>query len=263
MPTLTLAMIVQNEGKHLDACLQSVADLVNEIIIVDSGSTDNTAEIATKYGARFYTHTDWQGFGKQRQIAQQYATSDYILWLDADERLTSELRAEIKQILRQNVGNVAYQINRLNYAFGQPMYHCWYPDYVLRLYPRALGQYGADRVHESVVLQANVLVQRLSGHLLHYTYDNLGQYLEKSVKYSEAWARQHRHKRVNLWVGCLKAIWAFMRFYVIKRGFLDGRAGFIVAVVSANYTFNKYASVWVQQQYAQAAEHKSMDKVDS
>lgn len=247
MPTLTLAMIVKNEAKHLAACLDSVADLVNEIIIVDSGSTDDTPTIAAQYGAKFYSHTDWQGFGKQRQIAQQYATGDYILWLDADERLTPELRQEIARVLRQDVGNIAYQINRLSYAFGEPMRYCWYPDYVLRLYPRHLGQYGDAAVHESVALAHDVVVQKLSGDLLHYTYDDFGQYLNKMLSYSELWAQQHQHKRVNLFAGCLKAIWAFIRFYIVKRGFLDGKVGLIIAVVSASYTFNKYASVWVKQ----------------
>ncbi len=247
MPTLSLAMIVKNEAKHLDGCLASVADLVDEIVVVDSGSTDHTAEIAQSYGAKWYSHTDWQGFGKQRQIAQRYVTGDYVLWLDADERLTPELCDEIRRVLQQDVGNIAYRINRLSYAFGEPMRHCWYPDYVLRLYPRDLGQYNDAAVHESVVLADDVLVQTLSGDLLHDTYQSFGQYLRKSNDYSEAWAQSHLDKRVSLFSGCLHAFWSFMRSYVIKRGFLDGKVGLIIAVMSAQYTFNKYVSVWVAQ----------------
>ena len=102
MPTISVAMIVKNEAADLAQCLDTVKDWVNEIIIVDSGSTDNTQEIAEQYGAKFYSHPDWPGFGKQRQRAQQYVTSDYVLWLDADERVTPKLRESIRQAVQQD-----------------------------------------------------------------------------------------------------------------------------------------------------------------
>ena len=114
MPTISVAMIVKNEAADLAQCLNTVKDWVDEIIIVDSGSTDNTQEIAEQYGAKFYSHPDWPGFGKQRQRAQQYVTSDYVLWLDAGERVTPELRESIQQAVQQGTPNTVYDIPRLS-----------------------------------------------------------------------------------------------------------------------------------------------------
>lgn len=112
MPTISVAMIVKNEAADLAQCLDTVKDWVDEIIIVDSGSTDNTQEIAEQYDAKFYSHPDWPGFGKQRQHAQQYVTSDYVLWLDADERVTPKLRESIQQAVQQDAQNTVYDIPR-------------------------------------------------------------------------------------------------------------------------------------------------------
>lgn len=248
MPTLSVLMIVKNEEKYLANCLDSVADLANEIIIVDSGSTDNTAKIAQSYGAKFYSHTDWQGFGKQRQIAQQYATCDYVLWLDADERLSPELHHAIQQALQQESNQTFYQINRLSYAFGRAIRHSgWYPDYIVRLYPHELGQYNDAKVHETVVVPSHAPMETLSGELWHDTYHQLNQYLNKSIQYSTLWAEQNQHKTSSLASATFHALWGFIRMYIIKRGFLDGKQGFLLAVLSAQSIFNKYAQLWVQQ----------------
>ena len=114
MPTISVAMIVKNEAHHLTSCLDTVKDWVDEIIILDSGSTDDTQRIAEQYGAKFYQNIDWPGFGKQRQLAQQHVTSDYVLWLDADERVTPELRQSIQNAIAQDAPNTAYKIPRLS-----------------------------------------------------------------------------------------------------------------------------------------------------
>lgn len=123
MPTISVAMIVKNESQDLAQCLETVKGWVDEIIILDSGSSDNTKEIALQYGAKFYENTDWQGFGKQRQLAQQYVTSDYVLWLDADERVTPELKQSIQQAVSSNEPNTVYQIPRLSEVFGRQIRH--------------------------------------------------------------------------------------------------------------------------------------------
>lgn len=251
MPTLSVVMIVKNESKHLADCLRSVGDLANEIIVLDSGSTDETVAIAQAAGAQVYSHTDWQGFGKQRQIAQQYATGDYVLWLDADERITPELRQSILGVLAAPLQNKAYQINRFNHVFGFPLKHIWSPDYVLRLYPRLQGRYSDAMVHESVQLAEGVAVATLAGDLLHDTYADLGQYLQKSIYYSELWAEQNRHKRVHFFSGSLHGFWCFVRLYLIKRGFLDGKVGLLLAILSAGSIFNKYMSLWLWQKNEQ------------
>ncbi|KAA6208103.1 glycosyltransferase family 2 protein [Avibacterium paragallinarum] len=249
MPTLSVAMIVKNESQYLAQCLDSVKDWVDEIVILDSGSTDNTKEIALQYGAKFYQHTDWQGFGKQRQLAQQYVTSDYVLWLDADERVTDELRENIQQAVANNLPNVVYDIPRISEVFGRLIRHSgWYPDYVVRLYSTQYAGYNDALVHEKVVYPANTKVEKLSGNLLHYPYKNLHHYLVKSANYAQAWAeqRQRQGKKASLLQGVTHAIGCFVKMYLVKAGFLDGKQGFLLAVLSAHSTFVKYADLWIR-----------------
>lgn len=159
--TLAVALIVKNEAQNLAACLDSVAGWVDEIVILDSGSTDATEQIARRYTQAFYTSSDWPGFGPQRQRAQTHVTADWILWLDADERVTPELRASIQAVLQNPPDNTIYQVARLSWAFGQFIRHCgWYPGHVERLHPRGLTQYDNALVHESLVLPPAPGLQR-------------------------------------------------------------------------------------------------------
>jgi len=164
-----------------------IKDWVDEIIIVDSGSTDNTQEIAEQYGAKFYSHPDWPGFGKQRQRAQQYVTSDYVLWLDADERVTPKLRESIQQAVQQDAPNTVYDIPRVSEVFGREIRHSgWYPDYVVRLYRTNYAGYNDSLVHEKVVYPDYTKVQKLTGDLEHFTYKSIHHYLVKSADYAKA-----------------------------------------------------------------------------
>ena len=251
MPTLSVAMIVKNEAHHLAQCLDTVTAWVDEIVILDSGSTDATQQIAEQYGAKFYQNTDWPGFGKQRQLAQQYVTSDYVLWLDADERVTPELRQSIQAAIAQDAPNTAYKIPRLSEIFGHKIRHSgWYPDYVIRLYRKDFAHYGDQLVHEKVELPANANIQKLQGDLLHYTYQNIHHYLVKSASYAKAWAdqREKASKKATLWQGISHAVGCFVKMYVIRLGFLDGKAGLLLAILSAHSTFVKYADLWVRTQ---------------
>lgn len=251
MPTLSVAMIVKNEAHHLTQCLDTVKAWVDEIVILDSGSTDATQQVAEQYGAKFYQNTDWPGFGKQRQLAQQYVTSDYVLWLDADERVTPELRQSIQAAIAQDAPNTAYKIPRLSEIFGHKIRHSgWYPDYVIRLYRKDFARYGDQLVHEKVELPANANIQKLQGDLLHYTYQNIHHYLVKSASYAKAWAdqREKAGKKATLWQGISHAVGCFVKMYVIRLGFLDGKAGLLLAILSAHSTFVKYADLWVRTQ---------------
>ena len=251
MPTLSVAMIVKNEAHHLAQCLDTVTAWVDEIVILDSGSTDATQQIAEQYGAKFYQNTDWPGFGKQRQLAQQYVTSDYVLWLDADERVTPELRQSIQAAIAQDTPNTAYKIPRLSEIFGHKIRHSgWYPDYVIRLYRKDFAHYGDQLVHEKVELPVNANIQKLQGDLLHYTYQNIHHYLVKSAGYAKAWAdqREKAGKKATLWQGISHAVGCFVKMYVIRLGFLDGKAGLLLAILSAHSTFVKYADLWVRTQ---------------
>ncbi|MDH2925371.1 (heptosyl)LPS beta-1,4-glucosyltransferase [Nicoletella semolina] len=247
MPTLSVAMIVKNEAQDLAACLDTVADWVDEIIILDSGSTDETKQIALSYGVKFFENTDWQGFGKQRQFAQQYVTSDYVLWLDADERVTPELKDAIQQAVRRDEKNAVYQLPRLSEVFGRQIRHSgWYPDYVTRLYRTDFAQYGDELVHEKVHYPKHANVVKLKGDLLHYTYKDLHHYLVKSASYAKAWAiqRANKGKKGSLLQGITHAIACFVKMYFLKAGFLDGKQGLLLAILSSHSTFIKYADLW-------------------
>lgn len=249
--SLAAVLIVHNEEANLAACLASVQGWVDEIVILDSGSTDSTAEIAAQFGARVYQSTDWPGFGIQRQRAQQHVTADWCLWLDADERLTPELKASIQAVIACPTRHTVYSLPRLNWLFGRHIRHCgWYPDRVLRLYPTALTRYNDALVHEKVEMSTDMQVQPLNGDLLHFPYRDLEHYLSKSARYAKAWAdgRAARGKRTSLLAGAGHALGCFLRMYLLKAGFLDGRAGLLISLLSAHSTFVKYADLWLRQQ---------------
>ncbi|MBE8578953.1 glycosyltransferase family 2 protein [Vibrio sp. OPT18] len=248
-PTLAVALIVKNEAKNLDACLKTVADWVDEIVILDSGSTDETEQVARQYTEKLYINKDWPGFGPQRQLAQEYVESDFILWLDADERITDELKVSIQQAVAKNEPNTLYNICRLSWVFGRYIRHCgWYPDRVVRLYPTQLTQYDDSLVHEKVEISSDMSVKELSGDAIHYTYNDLHHYLVKSAGYAQAWAeqREKRGKKSSILEGILHAIACFLKMYVFKAGFLDGKQGFLLSVLSAHSTLVKYADLWIR-----------------
>lgn len=247
MSTLSVAMIVKNEAQDLAACLDTVKGWVDEIVILDSGSTDETAQIAEQYDAKFYVNADWQGFGKQRQLAQQYVTSDYVLWLDADERVTPELKHSILQAVKNDEQNTVYKIGRLSEVFGRQIRHSgWYPDYVVRLYRTTFAKYGDELVHEKVHFPKEANVKKLTGDLLHFTYKDIHHYLVKSASYAQAWSIQKAKsgKKASLFDGVTHALGCFVKMYLLKAGFLDGKQGFLLAILSAHSTFVKYADLW-------------------
>jgi len=246
--TVGVLMIVKNEEAHLAACLDTVKDWVDEIVIVDSGSTDKTAEIAAEYTDQFYLHADWQGFGKQRQLAQSYMSSTWILPLDADERVTPELKNSILRAVKLNDQNSCYKINRLSKAFGKFIkYSGWSPDWVVRLYARDKMGYNDALVHEQVIVLQQVSLLKLDGNLLHFTFDNLSQYIRKTSLYISSWASQREgKKKSSLFKAVSHAFFRFIKMYFIKKGFLDGRHGLLLAILSANVVFTRYADLWLR-----------------
>ncbi|EOX3437807.1 glycosyltransferase family 2 protein [Vibrio cholerae] len=248
MPTLAVALIVKNEAKHLQACLETVAGWVDEIVILDSGSSDETEAIARRFTDKFFVNTDWQGFGPQRRLAQSYVESDYILWLDADERVTPELKSSILQAVQNDKPNTVYQIDRLTTAFGKQIrYSGWSPDWVTRLYRTQDTQYNTALVHESVEIPSHLTLQSLSGYLQHYTFEYLPQYTAKTQHYMKAWVDQREGKKSSSLTGAvLHGFFRFFKMYIVKRGFLDGRHGLLLAILSANTTFTRYADLWLR-----------------
>ncbi|UVV72903.1 glycosyltransferase family 2 protein [Pantoea agglomerans] len=241
---LSVVMIAKNEAELLPDCLASVS-WADEIIVLDSGSHDSSVDIATQAGAKVYLNDDWQGYGIQRQRAQHYATGDMILMIDADERVTPELRAAIEQVLVAPPSRTVYSLGRSNLFLGRFMRHSgWYPDRVMRLYPRTF-RYNDNLVHESLQSDGAKVVA-LPGDLQHLTCRDLIAFQRKQLAYAEAWAteRHRRGKRCSLFSLFSHTLGAFMKTLLLRAGFLDGKQGWILAVVNAQYTFNKYSALW-------------------
>ncbi|MBI1422068.1 MAG: glycosyltransferase [Gammaproteobacteria bacterium] len=250
MPRLSVVLIVKNEEQVLASCLEKLL-WADEIIVLDSGSTDKTLDIAKQFTSHVYVDTDWQGFGVQRQRAQSRATGEWILMVDADEHVTDELRQEIQQVVREDDQDKVYEIPRLAWCFGGYIRHSgWYPGYTLRLYPNKVARYGDQRVHEKLEYPKSVRVERLAGDLIHYTYWDLNQYLTKSTRYASEWAEQHylAGKKASLLNGVSHGVYCFLRMYILRAGFLDGKRGFLLALLSTFSTFAKYADLWVRWQ---------------
>lgn len=243
---LSAVLIVKDEADKLADCLASL-QFVDEIIVLDSGSRDNTLEIARQYGARVEVNDDWQGFGVQRQRAQALATGDWVLMIDADERVTPQLRASIEAAIQSEPA--IYLVNRLSWCFGRFMRHtAMYPDWIPRLYPRQQAGFDNTRVHERLKNPKNLPEHRLKGDLLHFVYDSVRHLIGKSALYAEQWAiaRAEAGHRGSLLSAVGHGLSCFIRMYILRRGFLDGGQGFLVAVVMSHATFVKYADLWVR-----------------
>ena len=248
-PLLSVAIITLNAADRLGPCLDSLHGLADEILVYDGGSTDSTCEIAESRGARVIVDRDWHGFGIQRRRAQAEARGEWILMIDSDERLTPGLGGEIRAAVEANDPAVAYALPRLSWVFGRYIRHGgWWPDYVLRLYHRERAAWDEALVHERLRPDAGSRVHKLNQPLLHHTYRDMHDYLVKSAGYAAAWAQQRKAsgRRASLGSGLVHALACFLRIYVMRAGFLDGRAGFLLALLSAHSTFVKYADLWVR-----------------
>ena len=244
-PQLSVVMIAKNAADLLPDCLASVS-WADEIILLDSGSSDNTVELACSLGAQVYINCDWQGYGIQRQRAQEYATGDYVLMIDTDERVTPELEQSIRRVLAAPKTGSIYSIARRNYFLGRFMRHSgWYPDRVMRLYQRDRYRYNDSLVHESLDGKGAQVVE-LSGDLLHLTCRDFSGFQQKQLAYAAAWAleRHQRGKKTSLAAIFAHTLAAFMKTLLLRGGVLDGKQGWLLAVVNAQYTFNKYTELW-------------------
>lgn len=248
MVRLSAVVIVKNAAAKLGACLDSVA-FADEILVYDGGSSDTTVEIARERGARVVSDRDWQGYGIQRQKAQAEARGDWVFMVDADERVTPGLAAEIRAALDADDPATAYAVPRRTWAFGRYLAHGgWWPDYVIRLYHRDRGRYNDALVHEHVELAPGTRRARFKSPLLHHTYSNLHEYLGKSAAYADFWAEANARdgRSASLGSGIFHAIGCFVRMYLWNLGFLDGRPGLLLALLSSHSTFVKYADLWLR-----------------
>jgi glycosyltransferase involved in cell wall biosynthesis len=242
-PLLSVIVIAKNEAARIEACLDSVA-FAEEWIVVDSDSGDGTAERARRRGAQVFSFPDWPGFGAQKQRALDRATGRWVLAIDADEQVTPELAAGIRAAIGRDDGPVGYELSRLSRFGGRWIRHGdWYPDRVLRLFRRDKARFSADRVHERVI--ADGPVGRLDGDLLHDTMPSFEDALAKLNRYSSesAAARAAAGQRGGVASAVGHAAWAFLRGYVVRRGFLDGGAGLAVALYVAEGTYWRYLKI--------------------
>ncbi len=241
--SLSVIIITKNEEADIRACLESVS-WADEIIVVDSGSIDDTVAICKECGAQVHVVRDWPGFGPQKNRALAQATKDWVLSLDADERVTPELRREIEALLRSNPAADAYEIPRSSSYCGRFMRHSgWYPDYVTRLFRRGSARFSDDLVHERLAVKGKT--EKLQCKLLHYAFRDPEEVLRKVDQYSTAGAlRMHAQgRRATLAGAVMRGLWSFMRTYFMKLGFLDGREGFMLAVSNAEGTYYRYAKL--------------------
>lgn len=251
MASLSVIIITKNEALNIRECLESVK-WADEIIIVDSGSTDSTVAICREFTSHVYSH-DWPGFGIQKNRALGYASKDWILSLDADERVTPELRSEIENAMH-NASASGYEMPRLSSFCGRYIHHSgWHPDYVTRLFLRNSGQFSNDLVHERVIVSG--ALGRLKHSLLHESFRDLEQLLGKMNHYSSAGAEMlgKKGRDATLFQAISHGLWAFVRSYIIRAGFLDGAEGFMLAVSTAEGTYYRYAKRLMMQKRAYAA----------
>ena len=253
MPPLSAVIITKNEAASIAECLGSVAGLCDEIVVLDSGSTDNTCAICERLGARVI-RTDWPGFGEQKRRAVLAARNDWVLALDADERVSPELAESIRSALA-NPTFSAYRFARRNRFMGRYLRHGeGYPDLSLRLFDRRFAQWSADAVHEKVC--STVPVGYLAGDLLHDSAETLAVYLEKQNRYTTLAANAaldvgHRVSAARVLVS---PVLRFFKFYLIRRGFLDGLPGLVHILIGCFNSFSKYAKIYEGQTKKEGAQ---------
>jgi glycosyltransferase involved in cell wall biosynthesis len=245
-PTLSAILITKNEAADLPDCLASLA-FCDEIVVVDSGSTDATVALAEAAGARVIRTTDWPGFGPQKQRALDAARCDWVLSIDADERVPPALAEAVRRAIESGVGE-GCRLGRRSSFLGRFLTHGgWYPDRILRLARRSAARFTEDRVHERMEVAGRVvdLGDDPAADLVHHSYRSIDEVLEKQRRYAlaSAAARRATGKRGGLGPAIGRSLWAFLRHYVLQRGFLDGAHGFVAALAKAQETFWRYLAV--------------------
>jgi len=249
-PRLSVILITKNEAQRIGPCLASIG-FADEIVVVDSGSTDGTVAQCEAAGARVVQTTDWPGFGRQKQRALDAARGRWVLAIDADEWLDDTLAAAVREVVTRPIdahAPAAYETSRISAFCGQWMRHGgWYPDRGVRLFQRQRARFSEDWVHERLIVDGPV--GRLPGLLLHDSIPSLDDAIAKMNRYSSGRARDLRAKgrRGGLGSAVGHGVWAFIRTYVLKRGFLDGRLGFVLAVHNAETSYYRYLKMWLDE----------------
>lgn len=249
--TVSACIITFNEEDRIQACIRSL-DFCDEVIVVDSHSQDKTRDIAADYGARVIER-DWPGFGPQKEFAIRQARNDWVLCLDADERIGDALRNEIVALYRAGFpGKAGWRMPRLSFYMGAWVKHgTWVPDYNLRLFDRRRGRWNNKIIHERVELEGSV--GTLSGKILHYPFRTLAEHLSTMDKYTTLMARQMYEdgKKAGIFNLIVNPLGRFVKYYFLKRGFLDGWRGLVMASLAAQYVRTKYIKLLVMRRVGQ------------
>lgn len=243
MANISAVIITYNEERNIARCLGSLAGIADEIIVVDSFSTDKTEEICNRYKVSFVKHP-FEGHIQQKNYALGLANYDFVLSLDADEALSDELRSVLLQE-KINPKAQAYYFNRKTNYCGQWLNYCWYPDAKVRFWNKNIGLWGGVNPHDIVILKSGILPRKLQGDLLHYSYYTISQHIIQLDKFTEIAACELKHKGVDasMWKLLLGPASKFFSSYFLKLGILDGLNGFVVCKISAYATFVKYAKL--------------------
>lgn len=247
MAKISACIISFNEEKKIEDCLKSLAGIVDEIIVVDSNSSDTTVNIAKKYEARVINQ-EFLGYIEQKNFAVQQASYDWILSLDCDERLSPELQKAILAI-KENVEQFdAYKMPRKTFYVYRWLNHCWYPDLKTRLFNKHTAHWGGTNPHDHIITTGENISQ-LDGDIYHYSFDSISDHLKTIDKFTEIGADEliRKNKKFNTFSPITHATWTFIKLYLLKRGFMDGFAGFVVSVLSFMHVFVKYSKAIIKR----------------
>jgi glycosyltransferase involved in cell wall biosynthesis len=244
MPKISAIIITFNEEKFIGKCLESLGDIADEIVVVDSFSTDSTGEICRKHNVRFIQHP-FEGYVEQKNYALTHAMYPLVLSLDADEALSAELKDSIMKI-KENPQYDGYYFNRLNNYYGRWIRHSrWYPDRHLRLFNPLKGRWTGPNPHDRFVLNPGCRSGWLKGDILHWIYSSIEEHADKINRFSTIAANEYfkAGKKVNFFTGPLHMIWSFIRSYILRAGFLDGHVGHVHCFITAYGSYLKYSKL--------------------
>ena len=243
MAKISASIISFNEEDKIEDCLRSLQSVADEIIVVDSLSTDRTKEIAARYTDKIYDQK-FLGHVEQKNLAVSKASNDWILSLDCDERLSPELASSILKIKDNLEQTDAYRMARKTYYVYRWLNHCWYPDYKVRLFNKNTAKWGGVNPHDRVEVNGDNIAT-LDGDILHYSFNSISEHIRTLDNFTEIGAREiiRRNKSVSIISPWTHGLWTFLKLYIFKRGFLDGYAGLVVSVLSGLHAFVKYNKV--------------------
>lgn len=242
---ISVVIIAKNEARRIGDCIDSVRNLTDDIIVIDSGSTDRTREICAEKGARVFVHA-WEGFSKQKNFGNNLARHDWILSLDADERLSPKLAENIRREFAAAPSCDAYTFHFKSFFEGKPVnFGAWGHDYHTRLFDRQKFSWNTDDVHEGLAANAPTRTGRLNGSILHFTIEHRSQLAAKNEFYTSLFADKARRgrKRIALHKVWFNPPWRFFRDYILRLGVLDGSAGGVIAFEGMRYTYLKYSKI--------------------